>query len=318
LNVERRKRETFININLLTTDGGFRISVHHLKRRISNQVFTGNTGAKSPRKVVSLSMREDLISMVDGMIDGTTIRNRSHAIEYIIMKFFRISELKVLILAGGRGGPGDTLKCMFYIAGKPILEYILDFLKNFGLKEIIISLGFKAHQVKEYFGDGYDFGVTIDYIEEYTPSGTAGALLEAKDYLDSKFIVIYGDNLFRVDLNDMLRFHDNKKALLTLGVTSVSEPSRYGVVDIKGDKITNIHEKPATVSSYIINAGIFIAEPKIFEHIKKGARSLEREVFPRLSSQGLVYSYHIDKWYDLDRPEDIARAEQDLSLNKEI
>tara|TARA_Y100000031_G_scaffold150844_1_gene190935 strand:+ start:412 stop:1254 length:843 start_codon:yes stop_codon:yes gene_type:complete len=274
------------------------------------------------RRIISISLREDLITRVDNLVDGTVIRNRSHALESILVNYFREEKIKVLILAGSQGKDllpltKDTPKCMLDVGGKPILEHVVRNLRVLGFTQMIISVSYKADKVMDYFGDGSQFGVEITYIQDPEPLGTAGALIRADKFIDGRFILIYGDNFFKFDLTDMVEFHEKASALGTVGLTTVPDPASYGVVELKGSKVVDYSEKPTEFRSFIINGGIYIFEREIFSSLDASQRSLERDVLPRLAKEGKLAGYNLaGQWIGIDTKEDLERARKLFSEKK--
>ena len=268
------------------------------------------------RKIISISIREDLLTKLDEMIDGTVIRNRSHALETVLVNYFHEEKVQVLILAGGPQGVDlkknlNVPRCMREIGGKPVLAHILENLKTLGVQKVNISIGDNANAIIEYFGDGSEYGININYIRETEPVGTAGAILKSKRYLTRRFVVIYGDNLFKFDLMDMVDFHEKNKAFATVGLTSVPDPPTYGVVSLKGTKIVDYKEKPEITNSYIINAGIYVFEQEVFNYLTPNAKSLERDVLPQLAAEGKLCGYTLaGPWFSLDTEEGYKAAKR--------
>lgn len=273
------------------------------------------------RKIISLSIREDLLTRVDQMIDGTVIRNRSHALETILVNYFHEEKVQVLILAGGKETTSFSdekiSKCMLELGGKPILEHIIDNLITLGVHAINISISSDANEIIDHFGDGSEFGIKINYIRETEPTGTAGALLKCKKHLNRRFLLIYGDNFFRFDLLDMVEFHEKNKSFATVGLTTVADPTAFGVVSLKGSKIVDYKEKPSEIDSFIINAGIYVFEQDVFNYISPNSKSLERDVLPQLAAEGKLCGYTLaGQWLSIDSVEDLMTARKLLDRKK--
>jgi mannose-1-phosphate guanylyltransferase/phosphomannomutase len=240
------------------------------------------------------------------------------------MKGLRSGIKKAYILAATRGEKLESLtsslpQAMLKIKGKPVLQYIIEQLKESNIRDIIILIGYKEEKIKEYFGDGQKFGVKITYLISHKKIGTSNALLKAKKYLlDESFLLLYGDTLARVDLRDLLAFHEEKNSAATLALTSVQNPEGYGVVKLRGSKILGFDEKPERKPklSRVISAGIFVMDPKVFKLIPKNKEisKLEKDVLPKLAAEGNLYGYHFDgEWYDVGNPEAYSRAQKEWS-----
>jgi len=261
------------------------------------------------RSRLTITLKKEILNSVDNLVDGTKIRNRSHAIEYLLSKNFLSQETKVVILTGGKGLKlrpltYETPKALLPIHGKPILQHTIELMAKSGFRDIIISTGHLGNKIKEYFKDGGNFGIKITYAEQKKKeTGTAQPLLSCKDIIGkSPFILWYADVLAKVDLFDMLNFHKNSKSLATMGVTSVEKSSDWGVVGMKGAKIIEFSERPQTSSalSHLINTGIYIMEPEILQYISKTAKSLEMDVFPRLAREENLTGYSLyGQWFDV-------------------
>ncbi|MCI0706720.1 MAG: nucleotidyltransferase family protein, partial [Ignavibacteriae bacterium] len=186
--------------------------------------------------------------------------------------------MKAVIMAGGFGTRLRPLTCnipkpMVPMANKPMMEHIVALLKKHGITEHIATLYYQPEIISNYFGDGSDFGVKLQYRKAEADFGTAGSVRNAKDFLDQKFLVISGDVLTDFDLTAAIKFHESKKALATIVLTRVANPLQFGVVIARDDgKITRFLEKPSwgEVFSDTINTGIYIFEPEVLDFIPKG------------------------------------------------
>jgi len=258
---------------------------------------------------LTITLKKEILNSVDRFIDGAKIRNRSHAIEYLLSKNFFSEQTKVVILTGGQGIKMRPLtyempKALLSLHDKPILQHTIEFLAKNGFRDIIISVGYLGNKIKEYFKDGSRFGIKITYIEQKgSENGTAQPLLALRGIIgESPFIFWYGDVLAKVDLIDMLNFHRAGKSLVTMGVTSVEKSSDWGVVGLKGTKIIDFAERPKSSSStsHIINTGIYIMEPEILNYIQADSKSLEIDVFPVLAKEGNLAGYSLyGQWFDV-------------------
>lgn len=261
---------------------------------------------------LTITLDEELLRRVDAAIDGSKIRNRSHAIEYLLSASLVPKTTKVLILAGGEGVKFRPLtyempKALVPVQGKPLLEHTLLSLRDQGLFEIYLSIGHLGAKIRDYFGDGRRFGLNIHYLEQSRKkSGTAQPLLEAKRYfLDNSFLVVYGDVLTKLNFMDLLDFHQSNRTLATLALASVEKSSMWGVATLAGNRLTSFVEKPKSKTrSHLINAGIYVLNPEIFKYIGKDSVRLEKDLFPRLASEGKLCAYPFESdWHDVSTPE---------------
>jgi mannose-1-phosphate guanylyltransferase / phosphomannomutase len=231
--------------------------------------------------------------------------------------------VKAVIMAGGEGTrlrplTSNAPKPMLPLVNEPMMEHIVRLLRHHGFDEIVVTVAFMANHIRTYFGDGSDFGVRMVYATEETPLGTAGSVRNAMDELDERFLVISGDVLTDLDLSALMKFHEEKAALATIGLVRVDNPLEFGIVITRDDgSIERFLEKPSwgQVFSDTINAGIFVLEPEIFEHIEAD-RSVDfsSEVFPALLAAKAPIFGCIGEGYW----EDVGTLEAYLGAHKDI
>lgn len=270
------------------------------------------------RQRLTITLKKDVLRQVDRTIDGARIRNRSHAIEYLLSKAIGPKVSQVFILAGGKGikmrpFTYEMPKPMIPVRNRPILEHIIDLLREFNIRDIIISIDYLGEKIREYFGDGSKFGVRITYVEGKEPVGTAAPLLMARNFLaNNPFLMIHGDVLADIDLLDLIDFHESHKGLMTMSLTSVEDPSAYGAVRLRGNKIVDFREKAGRGPeiSRLINAGIYVMDPKVIDYVpKKKISFLEQDVLPQLVKKGQIYGYVFEgQWFDVSTPEIYERV----------
>src|SRR5687767_13026739 len=143
-------------------------------------------------------------------------------------------------MAGGEGTrlrplTSNTPKPMMPLANRPMMEHVVTLLREHGFDEIVVTVAFLANAIRTYFGDGSEFGVRMVYATEETPLGTAGSVRNAMDELNERFMVISGDVLTDIDLSAILDFHDERKAMATIGLKSMENPLEFGIVITKED-----------------------------------------------------------------------------------
>ena len=230
--------------------------------------------------------------------------------------------MKAVIMAGGEGTrlrplTSNVPKPMMPIVNRPMMEHIVNLLKVHGFDEIVVTVAFMANAIRTYFGDGSEFGVRMVYATEESPLGTAGSVRNAMDELDERFLVISGDVVTDIDLGDMVRTHEAKGALATIGLVPVENPLEFGIVITREDgSIERFLEKPTwgQVFSDTINTGIFVLEPEIFDYIEPGRPvDFSSEVFPRLLDEGrpLYGAVAEGYWEDVGTLESYLRAHKD-------
>lgn len=227
--------------------------------------------------------------------------------------------MKAIILCGGEGTrlrpyTYNAPKPMLKLGNRPILEYVLLNLKRNGFKDIILTAGYLSDQIKEYFGDGSDFGVNIEYYIEKEKLNTAGSVLQARNVIDDTFFVGMGDQVTGINIKEMLRFHKNKSNIATLGLKMQSTPYEYGIVEMDlDDNINNFKEKPILTS--FINSGMYLFEPEVFDYIKP-KEDFAKDVFPRLLDKGKKISgYKFNEfWADIGRVHDYETMNNSMSV----
>ncbi len=267
------------------------------------------------REEIRIRVNKDILEKLDSLIDGVVIKDRSNAIEMLLSKALRVNMVKkAVILAGGKGTrmrpfTYEIPKSMIPVQGKPILQHIIELLRKYEIRDITLSIGYMGNKVREYFRNGSHFGVKITYIEEKEELGTAGSLNLMRDLLKETFLMLNGDVLTNINLHDFINFHHEKKGLATIALTPVEDPSRFGVVELEGDRILKFIEKPTSSRSNLINAGIYILEPEVLEYVPEGYAMMETDVFPRLAEEGKLYGY-ISKgqWLDTGTHEAYEKA----------
>lgn len=228
--------------------------------------------------------------------------------------------MKAIILAGGLGTrlrplTDQTPKPLLLIKGKPILWHSMMNLKKHGITDIILSVCYRAEKIEEYFKDGAEFGLNIEYSLEKEPLGTGGAIKLASKGIDETFIVLNGDNLGDFDHTAAISEHNQNNALLTIALYPVVDVTKWGIVELKDKKIIRFVEKPSVeeAPSNLNNAGLYIMEPQALDILPEGRSSIEYDCFEKLCGpDGSVFGFtHEGQWFptdDLKRYE-IAQAE---------
>jgi len=235
--------------------------------------------------------------------------------------------LAAVILTGGPGTrlqplTNDRPKSVLPVLNKPFMEHFIAYLRQYGIKDIILTLSYLPDVIREYLGDGSRYGVRLTYCLEEEPRGTAGAVKNAEAYLDNTFFVLNGDVFTDMDLGDMLAFHRENKAKATISLTWVDDPSAFGVVETDSEKrVKRFIEKPplAEATTNWINAGTYILEPGVLEHIPSNTHYMfEKGLYPHLLDTGVpVYGYpYRGYWLDMGTPEKYFSLNVDLLSSK--
>lgn len=223
---------------------------------------------------------------------------------------------KIILMAGGLGTrlrplTEETPKPLLKVGDKPILQTIIESFAKYGFEDIIISVNYKSHMIKEHFGDGSQFGVKISYIDEDKRLGTAGALSLLKDKPKEPFFVMNGDLLTNVNFEKFLDFHVSDNSIASMAIREHDFQIPYGVIQTKGAKITNIKEKPTY--KYFVNSGIYILSPQTLDYIPEDTFFDMPTLFDKLIEDNKnVLSFPIHEyWLDIGRMEELQKAQSE-------
>lgn len=233
--------------------------------------------------------------------------------------------MKAVIMAGGEGTrlrPLTSLlpKPMVPIVNQPVMEHIVGLVKHHGITDVVATLAFMPQVIQAYFGDGEEWGMSIEYAIEESPLGTAGSVRNAARLLprDEPFIVISGDALTDFDLSELIAYHRKMGGAVTIALKSVEDPLEFGVV-ITGDdgRVERFLEKPTwgQVFSDQINTGIYVIEPWVLDEIPEGQPyDFSSELFPKLMEQGhALYGCAMDGyWCDVGSRESYMDVHRDV------
>lgn len=236
-------------------------------------------------------------------------------------------DVKAMILAAGLGTrllplTEEISKPMVPIVNRPVMEHIVKLLAKHGFREIYANVHWHKEAIKDYFGDGSRWGVSITYSEEEELLGTAGGVKKLEKELgDGTFLVISGDALTDLDLGALWAFHKGHDGIATLVLTRVEDPSKYGVVLTDGDgRVVGFQEKPPReeARSNVANSGIYVFEPRVLEMIPPGFYDFGSQLFPRFLEEGIVfYGYeHGDYWNDVGSFEEYKQGNFDALTGK--
>lgn len=234
--------------------------------------------------------------------------------------------MKAVILAAGVGKRMRPLtqtrpKILLPIGGKPFLDYTISSLKKAEIEDITLVVGYRKEDIRERYGDGSDFGVDISYVEQTEQKGTAHAI----SFVDSEetFMVVNGDIFCdSSSLLDIIARHREENAICTMGVFEVEDASSYGMVQVKDGRVEGLIEKPDETSNQLINAGVYVFEPAIYQAIEDTPLSErgEKEVttsMERLIDEGkLVCASELDYWVHVGKPWDLLTANENALENQ--
>jgi UDP-N-acetylglucosamine diphosphorylase/glucosamine-1-phosphate N-acetyltransferase len=224
--------------------------------------------------------------------------------------------MKAVILAAGEGKRMRPLtyerpKVMLPIVGKPIIEHLLEEVKEAGIMDFVFAVGYHDETIRNYFGKGERWDVNIQYVTQKTQLGTADALRRTEDLVEGKFLMLNGDTI--VSAEDIGKVITDD---ITIGVIEVRNPEDYGVVETERERITKIHEKMREPPSNLVNAGVYLLDETIFRALSKTAKSKRGEFELTDSLQLLieegnnVFWKKIERWIDVSYPWDLLAANE--------
>jgi len=242
-------------------------------------------------KVVSIAMLDELL------------KHRSHS-------------NKVILMVGGLGTrlrplTETTPKPMLHVGGKPILQTIVERFASYGFTNIIMCVNYKSHIIQDYFGNGSEFGVSIEYILENKRMGTAGALSLLEERPSEPFFVMNGDLLTNVNFEHMLEFHLENSAVASMCVREYDFQVPYGVVNVENGRIKSIEEKP--VHKFFVSAGIYMLDPECLDFIPKDEFYDMPTLFEKLikmEKKTISFPLH-EYWLDIGRVEEYKKANEE-------
>lgn len=232
----------------------------------------------------------------------------------------RVLPLQAVIMAGGQGARLRPLtenlpKPMLPVGDRPLMELVIEQLRQAGIRRVNIATHYQPEKITDYFGDGRSFGVDLNYVTEDRPLGTAGALGLIQTP-EEPILVINGDILTKVDFRAMLAYHQEHRAVLTLGVRRYDLNVPYGVVQSDGVFVEGLIEKP--LLSFFVNAGIYLLEPAVHRYIPNQQRFDMTDLIQRLLDEDQpVASFLIrEYWLDIGQHADYAQAQEDVKSGR--
>ena len=309
--------DTDLKLTGIITDGDLRralirgLSLETLAHQAMNQDFTTIDSERLMSDVSKFALKNGLqhLPMVDssGRIKGLW----AWALEPVT----EIHNTPVVIMAGGRGERLKPLtdsipKPMLEFRGRPILEHILMNSKNQGFHNFYISINYLGQMIEDHFGDGSKFGVKIQYLRENFPLGTAGALGELSESVESEFLVMNGDLYTNIDLEQFLNYHIERDSDFTIAVREHSLQNPFGVLEFDKDgSINSFLEKPTIYSQ--INAGIYLIKARIIKAIDKNQyMNMSDLIHLAIDAKYALNAYPIvEKWTDIGSIADFKALE---------
>ncbi len=233
--------------------------------------------------------------------------------------------MQAVLLAGGLGTRlrsvvSDRPKPMADVCGKPFMEYLILELKKHGVDHIIMAVGYKGSMVEEYFKNGEELNVKIDYSYEETQLGTAGAIKNAEKFLsDPEFLVLNADTFYQAAYSEAFSLYQTMNLDMALVLRRVPDVSRYGCVKLEQNRVIGFNEKVEEQIPGVINGGIYIMKSSVLDMIPSNQKcSLENEIIPQMLKQDKSLGAIINDGYfiDIGIPEDYYRFIEDVKENR--
>jgi dTDP-glucose pyrophosphorylase/CBS domain-containing protein len=225
-------------------------------------------------------------------------------------------QLQAMIMAGGLGTrlrplTEDLPKPMLPVGDKPLMELVIEQLRQVGIRRINVATHYKAEKISDHFGDGSSFGVELNYVNEDKPLGTGGAL-GLIDAPKEPLLVINGDILTQMDFRAMLAYHRKHHAVMTVAVKQYDIKVPYGVIECEGSRVCALKEKPQM--HFLVNAGVYLLEPKVYEFIPNGEHfNMTDMIHQLLAADHIVASFPIiEYWLDIGKLANYEQAQNDM------
>lgn len=223
----------------------------------------------------------------------------------------------VVIMAGGLGSrlselTKDIPKPMLKVGNTPLLEHAINHLSEFGFKNIYLAVNYKAGVIKEHFGNGKKWNISIEYLHEEQKLGTAGALSLLPEISEEPFLVLNGDLLTNVDFDSLLKFHTDHEAFATMCVSRYEIQVPYGVAQFQGHRLLGVEEKP--IQQFFINAGIYVFDPAVLKLVPKNQYFDITSLFDLIQKnqmEAAVFPIR-EQWIDIGQIEDFKRAQRQM------
>lgn len=262
---------------------------------------------------LTITLPPDLLKTIDSFVDKKTIRNRSHAIEHFVRESISSQVNTAVILAGGNK-KGIENPIFRKIGDSILFTHQINHLKKYGIKTVIVCLHKSDLNLESTLGDGSDQGIKILYSYEESKMGTAGALKKASKLWNnqSSVVVLHGDVLTTIALDELITFHQDEQAEVTLAVKPRIGKKDLGQVYLQGSRVTAFTKNSIESEISIINTGVYIISSEIINSLSsKSAVYLETDVFPQLVEENKLRAFIFQGiWYDISTEEQHQLAQK--------
>ena len=264
---------------------------------------------------LTITLSQDLLRKVDALIDGHTVRNRSHAIETLVKNGLSSQVSTALILAGGKH-TDSQVPGLKKINNRPLLAFTLEHLKSYGITRIVMCAGVNEAAIRAEFGSGSKLGVTIVYSKEEKQLGTAGAIKNAAKYLDDEpFLVINDTTVTNLNLTDLFEFHRQEDTTATICVKPRMSEPKYGQAYLHGNKIVKFMDSSDNQGISIVNVGLYILKAEVLDLITKDVYlNLETDIFPNLALDKELSAFVFQgSWFDVSLDDSYKQAVKEFA-----
>jgi dTDP-glucose pyrophosphorylase/CBS domain-containing protein len=286
-------------------------------------LLASKIGTEYPKPITTLvgSRGDELISLLHKYLlrQIPIVDNDGKVVDLVMLDDLIPTQdlpLQAVIMAGGLGTrlrplTEDLPKPMLPVGGKPLMELVIEQLRQVGIRRVNVTTHYKPEKISDHFGDGSAYGVELKYVNEDKPLGTGGAL-GLIDKPTEPMLVINGDILTQVDFRAMLAYHQEHRAVMTVAVRQYDIKVPYGVIECEGSRVCALKEKPEM--HLLVNAGVYLLEPKVYEFIPHGKHFNMTDLIQwLLDSDHIVASFPvIEYWLDIGQIADYEQAQNDM------
>lgn len=322
-------------VSLLDMNGSFGLPVvnsnNHLiglitdydlrKAVLNNNITLNSIINKDPFVLKNTMNKSEMIQMLKAhhRRHAPVVNEKGGFVDFICIDEIQNRPSRVVIMAGGLGSrlgelTTNTPKPMLMVGSKPMLEHIIDTFVFYGFTKFMLSVNYKAEVIKEYFKDGSEFGIEVEYLEEKKRLGTGGALSLINIELNEPFFVVNGDVMSYLDYEKILDFHIKQQASATMCIRKDSFQIPYGVIEIDNkNNLTEIKEKP--IKEFFINTGIYVLSPEVLSYIPKDEFFDLPHLFNMLINDKKITKCFetTDYWIDMGKPSDYETINKKIS-----
>lgn len=261
---------------------------------------------------LTITLSQSTLAKIDPLIDKKQIRSRSHAIESILQEHLEPKIKTAVILAGGHDQAETQLKPLIPHRGQPLIAHTLQLLIKYQITHVIILAHHSAKKVQTVL-DGKFPQLTVEYVFEQEPLGTAGALKNAAELITNPFFCLYGDIYTDINLQQMANFHQQQQSLATIAVKPRMSHQSFDNIALQGNQVTDFHPKDKQIDVSLVNTGVYLFQPQLLDYIPDAPSTLEQDVFPDIIKTKRLFAFTFQgNWFDVTTEKSY---QQDLQHN---